>query len=133
MNDLMTSNVYLPEGNILISGSCLGQMFPAEFEALCREHDSVWLLCLEQTHINMAITKISAILGTGKVSGITFASVDRSPHCTQLHYIKHEIERTMPVHCPFRNVVVCDKGVITLSDRAVELSKSLAYLNELDD
>jgi hypothetical protein len=93
---MMESNVYSFEGVVLIAGSCLPQMAQEAFASLAAQADGVYTLCLEQTHINMAVTKLTAVLGTGKVSRLLLASVDRSPHCTQMHYIRHEIERVLP-------------------------------------
>lgn len=128
---LMETNVYAVKGRVLITGSCLPQVWPETFEQLASGADQVYSLCLEATHINMAVTKLSAIFGTGQLEKLVFASVDRSPHCTQMHYIMHEIERTLPKHVPVESYVV-DKGeIVRVSDRAIELSKSLAELTRI--
>ena len=82
---LMSTNVYSVRGRVLIVGSCLPQVWPEAFERLAGEADQVYGLCLEETHVNMAVTKLSAIFGAGQMTSLTFATVDRSPHCTQLH------------------------------------------------
>ena len=61
---------------------------------------------------------------------LVLASVDRSPHCTQLHYIKHEIERILPKHVPVEDYVVNEGRIVSVPDAAIELSKSLAKLVE---
>ena len=127
---LMETNVYTFRGRVLIGGACLPQVWPEAWAQLTAEADIVRTLCLEETHINMAVTKIAALLGTGQVERIVFASVDRSPHCTQLHYIKHEVERTMPVHVPIESRVVCEGRIVPVTDEAIALSKSLARLSE---
>lgn len=126
--DLMTSNCYFCRGSIAIVGACLEQMSPEGYRKVTEGADQIFTLCLEDSHINMAVTKISAILGTKQVSRIVFASVDRSPHCTQMHYIKHEIERTLPEHVPMENYVIVNDEVIRISDETIDLSKSLARL-----
>lgn len=131
IDNLMTSNVYYCRGIIVIAGSCLHQVSPAGLAAVTAGADQVFSLCLEETHINMAISKIAAILGTGQVSEIRFASVDRSPHCTQMHYIKHEVERTLPEHVPIRDFVIVNDEVTELSEAAIDLSKSLAKLEKM--
>lgn len=131
MKDLMSVNVYLPQGKVLICGSCLESTYPEGYAKLAADADDVYSLCLEQTHINMAVTKIAAMLATGRVKSLTFASVDRSPHCTQLHYIKHEIERTMVLEIPVCSYVVPDKEPVFVSDEAIDLSKSLSKLADL--
>ena len=128
---LMETNVYAVKGRVLIVGTCLPQVWPEAFGRLAANADQVYTLCLETTHINMAITKLSAVFGTGQLEKLVFASVDRSPHCTQLHYIKHEIERTLPRHVPVESFVVSDDVLVLVPDRAIELSKSLAKLATL--
>ncbi len=128
---LMETNVYAFHGTVLIAGACLAEVWPQAFAQLAERADMAAGLCLETTHINMAVTKIAAMLGTGRVQRLIFASVDRSPHCTQMHYIKHEIERTLPEHAPMENVVVCEGRIVAVPDAAIELSKSLARLSRM--
>ena len=130
---LMETNVYSLRGRVLIAGACLPQVWPEAFEALAAESDQVYSLCLESTHLNMAVTKLTAVLGTGRVTELRFASVDRSPHCTQLHYIRHEIERVLPEHVPMESFVCSDEGPVRVTEEAVELSKSLAKLSRLGE
>ena len=131
MKRLMETNVYAVKGAVIIAGSCLADTDPKGFEEAAAGFDESYLLCLEETHLNMAVTKISAILGTGQVSRLRFASVDRSPHCTQMHYICHEIERTLKEHVPIDSVVVSNGRVIPVSREAIDLSKSLGRLTRL--
>ena len=126
--NMMETNVYSVKGRVLVAGTCLPQVWPEAFERLAGEVDQVYSLCLETTHINMAITKLSAVFGTGLLEKLVFASVDRSPHCTQMHYIKHEIERTLPEHAPVEDYVVSDGSIVAVPDAAIELSKTLAKL-----
>ena len=93
--------------------------------------DEVCSLCLEQTHINMAVTKLGAMLSTGQIQKLVFVSVDRSPHCTQMHYIKHELERMMTLTAEVLDYVVKDNKPILVSDEAIDMSKSLSKLAEL--
>ena len=130
---LMETNVYAVKGRVLVTGSCLPEVWPEAYEALAREADQVYSLCLETTHVNMAVTKLSAIFGTGRLKKLTFASVDRSPHCTQMHYIRHEIERTLKVHVPVESCVVSEGRIVPVSEEAVELSKNLARLAQLSE
>ena len=125
---LMETNVYAVKGKILVVGACLPQVFPDAVEKLASDANQVYSLCLETTHINMAITKLSAVFGTGQLEKLVFASVDRSPHCTQMHYIMHEIERTLPKHVPVESCVVSEGEIVRVPERAIELSKSLAEL-----
>ena len=95
MKDLLKTNIYDVSETIVIVGSCLPNMQPKGFEKLKSISDNVYDICLEQTHINMAITKIGGMIRTGKTKNIIFASVDKSPHCVQLHYIRNELEKMM--------------------------------------
>ena len=130
---LMETNVYALRGRVLVVGACLPQVWPEQFERLAAEYDQVYGLCLETTHVNMAVTKLAAVLGTGQLEKLAFATVDRSPHCTQMHYIRHEIERTLPEHVPVESYVVSDGKIVAVPERAVELSKSLARLAQISD
>ena len=131
MNNLMTTNCYYCRGDIVIAGACLEQVYPDAYAEFAEKADQVFTLCLEDSHINMAVTKISAILGMNQVTSIKLVSVDRSPHCTQMHYIKHEIERTLPEHVPIEDYVVVDGKTVKVSDEAIDMSKSLAKLAEI--
>lgn len=131
MKQIMRSNIYEPKGVVAVVGSCLRQMQPKGFEEVTKGTDMVYALCLEETHINMAVTKIGAMLSTGQVTKLILASVDRSPHCTQMHYIKHEIERMMPLAIEIEDYVVVDDRPVLVSDEAIELSKSLSRLVKL--
>lgn len=128
---LLETNLYALKGDVLVVGACLPERYPEAFEAMAARADMVCSLCLESTHLNMAVTKLSAALGTGQVTGLRFASVDRSPHCTQMHYIRHEIERLTKDHAPLEDWVVNDEGAVRVPPEAVEWSKSLARLTEL--
>ena len=128
---LMETNVYAVKGRVLVVGACFPSVFPEAYRFLALRYDQVYTLCLETTHINMAITKLSAVFGTGQLERLTFASVDRSPHCTQMHYIKHEIERTLKEHVPVESYVVVDGELISVPDAAIKLSKSLGKLAKM--
>ena len=128
---LMEANVYALQGRVLVTGACLPQMWPEAFERLAEEADQVYSLCLETTHINMAVTKLAAAFGTGQLEKLVFASVDRSPHCTQMHYMMHEIERTLKAHVPTESYVVSEGRIVRVPEAAVELSKSLARLADI--
>ena len=48
-----------------------------------------------------------------------------------MHYIKHEIERTLKEHVPVERYVVVDGKLIPVPDAAIELSKSLGKLTKM--
>ena len=93
MKDLLKSNIYEGAEEIIIVGSCLKVMQPQAYEQLERMGLPIFDLCLEQTHVNMAITKVLGLIRAKGIKKIIFASVDRSPHCIQLHYIQDEIRK----------------------------------------
>ena len=128
MEPLLTTNIYEPEGIVLICGTCLPKMEPECFARLAKLADRVYSLCLEESHINMAVTKIGAMLSTGRVTKVIYATVDRSPHCTQLHYIDHEVRRTLPLSMETEHYVASGGWVYPIPDRAIERSKTLREL-----
>lgn len=130
MKQIMNSNIYEPKGAVAIVGSCLNQMQPQGFACIEEQADMVYTLCLEESHINMAVTKLGGVLSTGQVTKLIFATVDRSPHCTQMHYIKHELERMMSVTIPVENYVIVEDKPILISDAVIERSKTLSKLAE---
>ena len=81
MKELMKTNVYDVGESVLIVGSCLPDMEPEGFAQLCASSGHVFELCLEQTHINMAITKISAMLYIGKIRCALRRSTARRTAC----------------------------------------------------
>jgi len=130
MNALLTTNIYEPQGVLMIAGACLPKMQPDAFESLTSRADCTLSLCLEESHINMAVTKLGAMLSTGRITKVIFATVDRSPHCTQLHYIDHELKRMMPSLPPFEHYVAADGKLFPVSDQAIEQSKTLRTLTQ---
>lgn len=131
MRTLINSNIYAPKGKVAIVGTCLEQMQPEAFRQVETMADQIYSLCLEETHINMAITKLGAALSTGQMEKLIFATVDRSPHCTQMHYIRHELERMMPLTIPVEDYVAVDNRLILLDEATLELSKTLSKLQTM--
>ena len=123
--NLVDDTLYVADSHGVAQGG------PEQFRQLAAEYDQVYGLCLETTHVNMAITKLAAVFGTGQLEKLVFASVDRSPHCTQMHYMMHEIERTLKTHVPTESYVVSEGRVVRVPEAAVELSKSLARLADI--
>ena len=129
MKDLMKSNIYECSDNIIIVGSCLKAMQPKAFEELVNMNLPIFELCLEQTHINMAITKLLGMIRARNVSKVIFASVDKSPHCIQLHYLQDEITK-LGFEIEFINYVAVDNTLIKINKETITLSKNLSKLNE---
>ena len=77
----------------------------------------------------MAITKIGGMLRTGKINNIIFATVDRSPHCVQMHYIQDELRKMMNIdNIKITNYVVVDNELIEINPEVISLSKNLSEL-----
>lgn len=134
MGNLLETNIYDVKGDLLICGTCLPNMQKEGYKKISPKFDSILYLCLEKDHINMAITKICGMLSTKKVTSITFASVNKSPHCTQLHYIKNEIKRVMDdKELPeMVNIIIQNDQVYKIEDNALSLSKDLVKLSKMD-
>lgn len=132
MKNLLETNLYDVKGKVLICGTCLPKMQVKGYEKLIKNYDDILFLCLEKEHINMAITKICGMLSTGKIKSLTFASVNKSPHCIQLHYIKNEIKRVMDNDKlpEINDVVVQNDEIYEISDECLSLSKNLVSLQE---
>lgn len=113
---------------MLVVGTCLPRMQPEAFETLAKQADMVYTLCLEESHINMAVTKLGAMLSTGRVTRLLYATVDRSPHCTQLHYIDHEVRRMMDLSIETEHYVAAEGKLYPISDETIEQSKTLRTL-----
>lgn len=129
MKDLLKSNIYDVDETIVIVGTCLKNMQPEGFEKIKKISQNIYELCLEETHINMAITKIGGMLRTGKIKNIIFATVDKSPHCVQVHYIRNELEKMMNLDgiC-ITNYVVVDNELVEIDSNLISLSKNLKEL-----
>lgn len=130
MKDIMKCNIYDCTDEIIIVGSCLKDVQPKAFEKLKNMNLPIFDLCLEQTHVNMAITKILGMVRAKKMKHIIFASVDRSPHCTQLHYIQDEIKK-LGFSTKFTNYVAVDNELYEVPYEAITLSKNLNILKDL--
>ena len=131
--NLLETNIYDVKGKVLICGTCLPRMQKDGFKKLEKEFDTILYLCLEKEHINMAITKICGMIATKKIEALTFASVNKSPHCIQLHYIKHEIERVMKDIPQIKNIIIEDNKIYEISDETISLSKNLVKLEKINN
>jgi hypothetical protein len=132
MKELMKSNIYDVDETIIVVGSCLKNIQPNGYEKLQRISNNIYELCLEETHINMAITKIGGMLRTNKIKKIIFASVDKSPHCIGLHYIQDELRKMMNLeNIEIENYVIVNNELIKISPQIITLSKNLKELSNL--
>jgi len=129
MKDLMKTNCYDIEETMIIVGSCLERMQPKAYKELEKISNNIYDVCLESTHLNMTITKIVGMLARVNVKKLIFASVDRSPHCVQLHYIENEIRRVMNLKdIEIIHYVAVDNKLIEITDDTIQKSKFLSEL-----
>ena len=131
MKEVMTSNIYDIDETIVIVGTCLKSMQPKGYVKLEKISKNIYNLCLENTHVNMAITKIGGMIRTGKVHNIIFATVDESPHCIQMHYIQDELREMINLeNINIKNYVVVNNELIEVSCKLILLSKKLSELKK---
>lgn len=127
MKNLMKTNCYDIENEIAIVGSCLANMQPKAFKEISKMTQNIYEVCLEETHLNMAITKIGGMLSRVKVDKIIFATVDKSPHCVQVHYIENELAKMMNLsNIEIKHYVAVDNELIEISNDTIKKSKCLS-------
>ena len=114
----------------IIVGSCLKSMKPEAFRIIESWNIPIYDICLEQTHINMAITKVLGMIRTGNLKKLIFASVDRSPHCIQLHFIQDEV-RKLGFKLDIENYVASDNELVRIDTDTISLSKNLSKLKQI--
>ena len=133
MKRLMETNIYDVDEVLIVVGSCLKFMQPKVFFKIEKISSNIYSVCLEETHVNMVITKVGGILRTGKVKKIVFVSVDKSPHCIQMHYIQDELKKMMNnlENIIVENYVAVDNRIELISPEVISLSKNLSKLSTL--
>lgn len=132
MKNLMRSNIYDVNETIVIVGSCLKNMQPEGYKKVEQISENIYEICLEETHVNMAITKVGGMLRTGKIKKLVFATVDKSPHCIQVHYIRNELEKMMDLsNIEIINYVVVDNELVEIDEEIISLSKSLSKIKKV--
>ena len=126
MREIMKTNIYDVSDTIIIVGSCLKYMQPEGFKKLKVISDNIYELCLEETHINMVM------LRTFKIKNLLFVSVDKSPHCIQLHYIQDELKKMMNIeNIDIKNYVVVNNELEEITPEIISLSKNLGKLKNV--
>jgi hypothetical protein len=131
MQDLMKTNCYDVNDTIIIVGSCLERMQPEAYKELEKISSNIYEVCLEKDHLNMVITKLMGMISRVKLNRIIFATVDKSPHCVQLHYIMKEIEKAIDLGgVKVLNYVAVDNKLVEIPNEIISLSKNLSKLKE---
>ena len=132
--ELIKTNIYDVEDTIIIMGNCIPVMQPKGYEQLKKLSKNIYEICLEQTHMNMAVSKLAGMLRTGKINKIIFATVDKSPHCVQLHYVSNELKKIMNLEkIQIENYVIVNNELVKIEPDIISLSKNLNELNKKID
>ena len=131
MKDLLKTNCFDIQETMIIAGSCLERMQPKAFEELEQISSNIYDVCLEKEHLNMVVTKIIGMVARGKIKKLIFATVDKSPHCVQLHYVIKELENAIDIsNIEVINYVAVDNKLIEIPIEVISLSKNLSKLKE---
>lgn len=132
MKELLKTNCFDTSETMIIMGSCLPAMQPKAYEQLKEISQNIYEICLEETHLNMAVTKMIGMVARGTVKKLIFATVDKSPHCIQLHYIVKELENMMNLEgIKIENYVAKDNQLVQIPIEVISLSKNLTQLKEI--
>lgn len=127
----METNCYNVSETLIIVGSCLKEMEPNAFNDLKKISNNIYYVCLENIHLNMIITKIIGMISRTSINKIIFATVDKSPHCIQLHYIENEIKKAMNIkNIEIIHYVAVDDKLIEISEDTISKSKNLSELQK---
>ena len=131
MRDLLKTNCFDIQETMIIVGSCLDRMQPEAYKELEEISSNIYDVCLEKDHLNMVVTKIIGMVARGKIKKLVFATVDKSPHCVQLHYVIKELENAIDIsNIEVINYVAVDNKLIEIPIETISLSKNLSKLKE---
>ncbi len=130
MKELIDHNIYEPNETLIVCGSCLENMDKSAFDRLKDISEDIYFTCLEKIHMNMILSKLCSILRVGKVKKLIFVTVDKSPHCIQLHYISNELKKIINLKdIEIKNYVSDNGNLIEISQEIISLSKNLKELS----
>ena len=131
MKDLLKTNCFDIQETMIIVGSCLDRMQPEAYKELEQISSNIYDVCLEKEHLNMVVTKIIGMVARGKIKKLVFATVDKFPHCVQLHYVIKELENAIDIsNIEVINYVAVDNKLIKIPIETISLSKNLSKLKE---
>ena len=129
MKDLLKTNCFDIQETMIIVGSCLKSMQPKSYKELEKISLNIYDVCLEKEHLNMVVTKIIGMVARGKIKQMIFATVDKSPHCVQLHYVIKELENAIDLsNIKITNYVAVDDKLVEIPLEVISLSKNLSKL-----
>ena len=131
MKDLLKTNCFDIQETMIIVGSCLERMQPKAYKELEQMSSNIYDVCLETEHLNMVVTKIIGMVARGKIKKLVFATVDKSPHCVQLHYVVKELENAIDLsNIEIVNYVAVDDKLVEIPIEVISLSKNLSKLKD---
>ena len=131
MKDLLKTNCFDIQETMIIVGSCLESMQPNAYKELEKISGNIYEVCLEKEHLNMVVTKIIGMVARGKIKKMIFATVDKSHHCIQLHYVIKELENAIDIsNIEIINYVAVDDKLVNIPIEVISVSKNLAKLKE---
>lgn len=134
VKDLLKTNCYDVQKTMIIVGSCLKNMQPESYKELEKMSSEIYDVCLEKDHLNMVITKIMGMLARVEIKKLVFATVDKSPHCVQLHYVIKELEKAMDISdIDIVNYVAVDNKLVEIPSDVISLSKNLSKLKSVKE
>lgn len=132
MKDLLKTNCFDTQETMIIVGSCLESMQPKAYKKLEQISNNIYDVCLEKEHLNMVVTKIIGMVARGKIKKLVFATVDKSPHCVQLHYVVKELENAIDLsNIEIVNYVTVDNELVEIPIDIIGLSKNLSKLKDI--
>lgn len=131
MKDLLKTNCFdVPEVMIVV-GSCLKAMQPEAYAELEKISSNIYEVCLEKDHLNMVVTKMVGMVARKGIKKLIFATVDKSPHCVQLHYIVKELENAIDLSdIDIVDYVAVNNKLVEIPLEIIGLSKNLSKLKE---
>ena len=132
MKDLLKTNCFDTQETMIIVGSCLDRMQPGAYKELEQISNNIYDVCLEKEHLNMIVTKIIGMVARKNIKKLIFATIDKSPHCVQLHYTIKELENAIDLsNIEITNYVAVDNKLIEIPIEVIGLSKNLSKLKEI--
>ena len=132
MKDLLKTNCFDTQETMIIVGSCLDRMQPGAYKELEQISNNIYDVCLEKEHLNMIVTKIIGMVARKNIKKLIFATIDKSPHCVQLHYTIKELENAIDLsNIEITNYVAVDNKLIEIPIEVIGLSKNLSKLKKI--
>ncbi len=131
MKDLLKTNCFDTQETMIIVGSCLESMQPEAFKELEKISNNIYDVCLEKEHLNMVVTKLIGMVARENIKKLIFATIDKSPHCVQLHYVIKELENAIDIsNIEIINYVALNNKLIEIPIEVISISKNLSKLKE---